>query len=1164
MNVQPSEAATSFSGLSFSSFFLDQVWNHSNSLSFKTAVQHQSTKIVSYLVYHDSRQTSFRMGHESLNFWRKRRKEQENTSSALAPLAIPLRSSSAPDTAPTSVPHDATNIAQVSGVSSQVSNPPNVSSSTPDATNAPPASALGDVSNASDATISNSMGTLSQPQVLPHSSSHPSPGPSRLSGPSSGNRQERLWDRAYREVQAQEPEIIEAYEYLLSTIDSPSNNETRDKVTYSTKERYEQMRRVAEAGLKKTERSTAVQQKINDGMQVISPLRDVIDQVVKVSEPAGMAWVGVSFVVEILANPFTEPGINRTGMIHVLSKMQWYMDLADPQLDEKSSKLQTKLWLQLEVHTVELYKALLLYQMKSTCCFYKSGLKTILRNVVKLDDWNRQLDDIKTAEDTVSADLKAFQDQVVVDHLKDQADRASQQYDAIQTCASLIHLQIQKREEEDQKQKDKECIRHLRLTDPTFDKDRILAAKGHILQEAYQWIFDHPEYRRWQSGSQSRRLWIKGDPGKGKTMLLCGVIQELEKDPFKRLCYFFCQATEDKLSNARSVLRGLIYHLVKQYPRLIQHARKEYDTSGERLFDDHNAWEVMCRVFESILGDDHLDEVLIMIDALDECMVDCPKLLEFISKISSSSRAKLIVTSRNWPDIEKTLGDDTEHASILPLELNDDLISDAVGKYISWKLRTLKRTIPYKNDQEICDRVRHHLLENSNNTFLWAALVCQELSSGKVTHKRHVQLVLDKAPTGLDQLYERMFEGISEVAPFDADLCRDILAVTSVLKRPVTLEELLTILDPIFVSDLGPEALEIRKKEFTAYSSIEHRHSAVFRRALDTLSDSTVLRRDIYDIQEPGVHIKYVVPPKPDLLVPLQYGCSYWVDHLGDSTLAAEDISRILKFLSTKLLYWVEAHILLGHISKAIISLQRLGKLVNPQASEEAKVLAQLVQDANRFILYGRITTEVHPLQLYASSLVFSPRSSIVRKLFQDDIPTWITSLPNVSQVWSPCLQILEGHEDFVLSVAFSPDGQWLASAAGDGDIRLWDPATCICVHTLKHPVSQVPPGNEDSLVFSRDIKRLFAGLANNAVAVWSPDTGTCLGILGKQPDEHFGSRTATGSVAYSFTQHRIATADQKGLVTVFDADSGTEMHVLELGPQLWPELTLKSLQMAD
>ncbi|KAH6986850.1 hypothetical protein EDB80DRAFT_512621, partial [Ilyonectria destructans] len=73
---------------------------------------------------------------------------------------------------------------------------------------------------------------------------------------------------------------------------------------------------------------------------------------------------------------------------------------------------------------------------------------------------------------------------------------------------------------------------------------------------------------------QSPLLWIKGDPGKGKTMLLCGTIDELEKESDNFLSYFFCQATEARLSNASAVRRALIYLLVQKQPLLISNVRK--------------------------------------------------------------------------------------------------------------------------------------------------------------------------------------------------------------------------------------------------------------------------------------------------------------------------------------------------------------------------------------------------------------------------------------------------------------------------------------------------------------------------------------------------------------------------------------------------------------
>jgi hypothetical protein len=113
---------------------------------------------------------------------------------------------------------------------------------------------------------------------------------------------------------------------------------------------------------------------------------------------------------------------------------------------------------------------------------------------------------------------------------------------------------------------DNRCLADLLLTDPRNEKIRIERAKGGLLNDSFRWIPDSSEFQRWRGGNQSQLLWIKGDAGKGKTMLMIGVIDELlqqvarsGKSPItKVLSYFLCQGTDSRLNTATAILRGII------------------------------------------------------------------------------------------------------------------------------------------------------------------------------------------------------------------------------------------------------------------------------------------------------------------------------------------------------------------------------------------------------------------------------------------------------------------------------------------------------------------------------------------------------------------------------------------------------------------------------
>ena len=95
----------------------------------------------------------------------------------------------------------------------------------------------------------------------------------------------------------------------------------------------------------------------------------------------------------------------------------------------------------------------------------------------------------------------------------------------------------------------RQCLCDLRSTDPRDDKTRIEESKDDLLEDSYKWILDNPTFTNWRDNVDTQLLWIKGDPGKGKTMLMIGLTRDLSKQlastaALGTLSFFFCQGTD--------------------------------------------------------------------------------------------------------------------------------------------------------------------------------------------------------------------------------------------------------------------------------------------------------------------------------------------------------------------------------------------------------------------------------------------------------------------------------------------------------------------------------------------------------------------------------------------------------------------------------------------
>ena len=86
--------------------------------------------------------------------------------------------------------------------------------------------------------------------------------------------------------------------------------------------------------------------------------------------------------------------------------------------------------------------------------------------------------------------------------------------------------------------------------------------------------------------------------------------------------------------------------------------------------------------------------------------------------------------------------------------------------------------------------------------------------------------------------------------------------------------------------------------------------------------------------------------------------------------------------------------------------------------------------------------------------------------------------------------QTLEGHSMVVWEVAFSSDGQYLASCSADRTVKLWNWREGVLLRTLTHPEGIT------SIAFSLDGQWLASGSYDQTVKVWRVQDGALMRTL--------------------------------------------------------------------
>jgi WD40 repeat protein len=638
-------------------------------------------------------------------------------------------------------------------------------------------------------------------------------------------------------------------------------------------------------------------------------------------------------------------------------------------------------------------------------------------------------------------------------------------------------------------------------------EDSLAAYEEQQIEGSCRWLTTSDSFCDWRDGFEPGKeiFWVNGQPGSGKSFLAAHVATSLE-DLNMDCSYFFIRHGDKSSSTLETCLRSLAFQMALTNFKV----REEiFAMQQNDVHLDHDEPRALWRKLfvGGIFRATFQRTQYWIIDALDECH-NYNALFPLLAKLDSRIPLRIFITSRPSPMIHKGF---TQLRNFITETASPENTLGDIKLYVKRKVEDLDI-----GHVEYMQKITSTILEKSEGCFLWVVLVLEELENA--FSESEIDRILMEVPVGMDPLYERTLEGMSQ-APRGKPLAKAILRWSACATRALRVEELEAALQ-IQTKDKGIFALEkfisstcghlvyvdgykkVRMihqtaKEFLLRDDLDSEFAIKARDAHGELADTCLQYLISEDMKAPRSR-KLITPTdqrikKRSLFA--DYACTSFSDHLRRADTTNDTYMDLLeRFLQSNVLSWVEAIAAKGTLSPLILAAKNLRGFLESREKHRGPLGKQFQLIGNWSTDLGRIAAKFGknllelPTAIYWLIPSFCPLESPIKVQFgSSQGGILVNGLSNTT--WNDRLACKTYDNDQAGSTACSD--KHFAVGMSSGIIHLYFQDTCQEARILKHsgrrdPVKLMAFDTSGSLLLCAGVRSIRLWNAQDGTEIWS------------------------------------------------------------------------------